>query len=361
MLFRSASEPDRQRLVEAIAEAEEIGTAIPSVEHYVSAKPASIHSILAAGLSQKADRGGPRAIVYAAENHNHAAEILESQVWNEIHESHRGAARSQVRFVNTVIGKMSQVVSDPAEIKARGLVTIAPDFPRAFLVESFNRILISRVRFDETFHRGIAVFEEKDDLLPFEEAKLYGHNATHALAGYIGALVGVQRVMDLREMPGIISFLRAAFIEDSGEALIRKHPGIDALFTREGYCQYADDLLERMTNPFLMDTIERVTRDPERKLGWNDRLIGTMRVAVANGVQPRRYAFGVAAALVAMNRSIVDGETSVETILNPLWDKTSPPMDEKDRVLRLIEDARRRLRGWQQSGFSNLELYFEKH
>jgi len=116
-----------------------------------------------------------------------------------------------------------------------------------------------------------------------------------------------------------------------------------------------------MTNPFLMDTIERVTRDPERKLGWNDRLIGTMRVAVANGVQPRRYAFGVAAALVAMNRSIVDGETSVETILNPLWDKTSPPMDEKDRVLRLIEDARRRLRGWQQSGFSNLELYFEKH
>jgi mannitol-1-phosphate 5-dehydrogenase len=356
-----ASEPDRQRLVEAIAEAEEIGTAIPSVEHYVSAKPASIHSILAAGLSQKADRGGPRAIVYAAENHNHAAEILESQVWNEIPESHRGAARSQVRFVNTVIGKMSQVVSDPAEIKARGLVTIAPDFPRAFLVESFNRILISRVRFDETFHRGIAVFEEKDDLLPFEEAKLYGHNATHALAGYIGALVGVQRVMDLREMPGIISFLRAAFIEESGEALIRKHPGIDALFTREGYCQYADDLLERMTNPFLMDTIERVTRDPERKLGWNDRLIGTMRVAVANGVQPRRYAFGVAAALVAMNRSIVDGETSVETILNPLWDKTSPPMDEKDRVLRLIEDARRRLRGWQQSGFSNLELYFEKH
>jgi len=49
------------------------------------------------------------------------------------------------------------------------------------LVEAFNRILISKTSFGDTlatrgFHRGIEVFEEKPDLLPFEEAKLYGHN-----------------------------------------------------------------------------------------------------------------------------------------------------------------------------------------
>ena len=35
------------------------------------------------------------------------------------------------------------------------------------------------------FKRGITVFDEKGTLQPFEEAKLYGHNAAHALMGYL--------------------------------------------------------------------------------------------------------------------------------------------------------------------------------
>ena len=44
------------------------------------------------------------------------------------------------------------------------------------------------------------VFEEKDHLLPFEEAKLYGHNATHALAAYIGAVRGVTQIAELKRL-----------------------------------------------------------------------------------------------------------------------------------------------------------------
>ena len=83
-----------------------------------------------------------------------------------------------------------------------------------------------------------------------------------------------------------MDFLRAAFIEESGAALIRKNAGVDPLFTPLGYTAYADDLLERMTNPYLHDLVERVGRDPQRKLGWDDRLIGTMRVAMAQGITP---------------------------------------------------------------------------
>ena len=67
-------------LLAAIAEAEEIATAVPSVAFYVSEQPGSIHRLLAEGLCQKVERGGPRAVIYAAENHNHAAEILEAAV-----------------------------------------------------------------------------------------------------------------------------------------------------------------------------------------------------------------------------------------------------------------------------------------
>jgi len=360
-----AAEADRQRLVEAVAEAEEIGTAVPSVKFYVSDGPGSIHRLLAEGLRRKAAGGGPRAVVYAAENHNHAAEILEASVLDEIPQNERAPVRSRVRFLNTVIGKMSGVVSDPAEVQAQGLATITPKDRRAFLVEAFNRILISQIRFEETeaeppFRRGICVFEEKPGLLPFEEAKLYGHNATHALAAYLGAIRGVQRIADLREMPGILPFLRAAFIEESGEALIRKHAGLDPLFTPAGYRTYADDLLARMTNPYLKDTVERVGRDPQRKLGWDDRLVGTMRVALRQGVEPHRYALGAAAALAMLDPSILETDTPATALLNPLWQGASPEQQEKEAMLALVDAGRRRLRHWRESGFPDLELFFQK-
>ncbi|MBN1120318.1 MAG: hypothetical protein JXJ17_04515 [Anaerolineae bacterium] len=356
-ILNPASEADRRQLIEAIAQADEIGTAVPSVDYYVSRKPGSLHRLLASGLAQKAARRGPRAVIYAAENHNHAAEILEQRVVGEVSPAQRETIHSQVRYLNTVIGKMSQVVADPDEIIRRGLATITPDYGRAFLVESFDRILISKARFDEAFERGIRVFEEKDNLLPFEEAKLYGHNATHALAGYIGAMRGVQRVHDLREIPGVVPFLRAAFVHESGEALIRRHHGMDRLFTPQGYSEYADDLIERMLNPFLMDTIERVTRDTERKLAWNDRLIGVMRLALDNGITPRRYALGAAAALAVLDPSILENETIPDALLKPLWSTASPLQREQDIVLGLIQNAAQQLKGWRASGFLDLDSF----
>jgi mannitol-1-phosphate 5-dehydrogenase len=358
-----ASAPDRERLVEAIATAKEIGTAIPSVSHYVSPGSKSLHRILAEGLRKKTACRGPRAVVYTAENHNRAAEILESEVLAEIPENEQEAVRSRVRFLNTVIGKMSGVISDPQEIRTQGLTTITPEERRAFLVEAFNQILISKVDFGERegdpgFHRGIEVFEEKEDLLPFEHAKLYGHNATHALAAYVGTTRGLRRIADLRKVRGLVPFLRAAFIEESGEALVRRYGGVDPLFTREGYRQYADDLLARMINPYLSDTVERVGRDPARKLGWDDRLIGTMRMALCEGVEPRRYALGAAAALAMMDRSILQEDASTEPLLSPLWRKASPEKHEKEAVLGLVRDGRRRLRRWCESGFQNLERFF---
>ncbi len=336
---------DRERLVEAVAGAQEIGTAVPSVAHYVADGPASLHRVLAEGLRRKAARGGPRAVVYAAENHNHAAEILEEKVRGEIPEGERSAVLARVRFLNTVIGKMSGAP------EAGGLAPVTPGSPRAFLVEAFNRILITRIRFDAPFERGLGVFEEKDDLLPFEEAKLYGHNAAHALAAYLGAFRGVRLMADLRGLPGLLPFLRAAFVDESGAALVSKHRGLDPLFTPEGYARYADDLLVRMTNPHLGDTVERVGRDPARKLGWVDRLVGTIRLALAHGVAPRRFAVGAAAAALALSPGLVDPAP----VLTPLW--KGAPHAEQDAVLRLIEEGRSLLSRWRASSFPDLDRF----
>jgi mannitol-1-phosphate 5-dehydrogenase len=358
-----AAEADQKMLIEAVAEAEEIATAVPSIKFYTSERPGSIHRLLAAGLRQKARRGGPRAVIYAAENHNHAAEALQAAVMGEIPTEEQAAVLAQVRFLNTVIGKMSAVVSEPEQIDEQDLAAITPGMhitsgmQRAFRVEAFNHILISAIHFDQPFApRGITVFTEKPDLLPFEEAKLYGHNATHALAAYVGALCGAKFIADLKAMPGMLDFLRRAFIEESGAALIRKHTGVDDLFTPAGYTAYADDLLKRMVNPFLLDDVERVGRDPERKLGWDDRLIGTIRVALQQGIQPRRYAFGAAAALARLEPAILEQDIPPARLLDPIWQATSPNPGEYQAVLATIGPACEALRRGKANGFSEALL-----
>ncbi len=348
------------RLVEEVAGAEEIATAVPSVQQYISDAPGSLHRILAQGLRRKVSQGGPLAVVYAAENHNHAAEILEAAVLGEVPAGEQERVRGCVRFLNTVIGKMSGVAADASEIRSRGLAPVTPGSSRAFLVEAFNRIFISQIRFDDDvsapFHRGVTIFEEKPDLLPFEEAKLHGHNATHALAAYIAAARGLERMCELAGDSSVVAFLEAAFIEESGETLIRRHAGLDPLFTPEGYRAYALDLLTRMFNPHLGDLVSRVGRDPQRKLGWDDRLIGTIRLALASGVEPRRYAMGAAAALAVLDPSVLRPDPpALAALLDPLWREARPDAEQAREVVRLVEDGRRRLMLWIERGFPDLE------
>ncbi len=345
---------DRGKLIAAISNAEEIATAVPSVDCYALQREGSLHRVLAAGLNLKVQSGGPRAVVYAAENHNRAAEILEEQVLAEVSADARQAVRARVGFLNTVIGKMSGLAADPGR---GGLAPVAPGSGRAFLVEEFNRILVSAPRFDAPFERGLAVFEERGDLLPFEEAKLFGHNAAHALAGYLGAQLGVGKIADLREVAGFMAFLREAFIEESGEALVKKHAGVDRLFTPAGYAAYAADLLARMTNPHLGDTVERVARDPHRKLGWDDRLIGTVRLALGQGILPRRFALGAAASFAFLDAGAVEEPARLEMLARSLWESASPEAGEIEAVLEILEAGRGALLTWKEAGFPELPAF----
>jgi mannitol-1-phosphate 5-dehydrogenase len=356
-------EADRTRLIQSISEAEEIGTAVPSVECYVSEGPGSLHRVLAQGLRRKITINGPHAVIYAAENHNEAAHILRSKVLSEIPHQERDAVDRRVQFLDTVIGKMSGIVTDPEHIQQQQLQPITPQGQRAFLVEAFNRILISRVRLQERlaegdFTRGISVFEEKDDLLPFEEAKLYGHNAIHALAAYLGAVKDLRTIADLKQLPGGMEFLRAACLEESGEALIRKHGGFDYLFSKEGFREYADDLLGRMMSPYLGDSVERVGRDVSRKLGWDDRLVGTIRLCLQEGLEPRRFAAGVAAALAVLEPSILSKDTFSLQLLHDIWQDASPDRRDSERVSELVLGGAEQLRRWLDSGSGNLESWF---
>jgi mannitol-1-phosphate/altronate dehydrogenase len=309
---------ERAPLGKAIAEADELATAVPSVNLYTTGGDSSIAALLAAHLNPARPQ-----LIYACENNNYAAEILLERIRERCDRSRLGS----VQILNTVVGKMSGVIRDPAEIARLNLQPMTPSLQRAVLVEEFNRILVTRVRLPEVT-KGIAVFAEKDDLLPFEEAKLFGHNAIHALLGYLAAAEGLVVMSDIRDNQSLLAAGRNAFVDECGEALIRKHGSLgDPLFTPEGWRAYAQDLLERMTNPFLNDAVERICRDPQRKLGYGDRLFGTMRECLKQNVEPRLLARGAHAALryeIVHERGVNSREPAlttgdVEERLRTLW------------------------------------------
>ncbi|HBG27710.1 MAG: hypothetical protein A2Y10_10095 [Planctomycetes bacterium GWF2_41_51] len=276
-IYNPADSNARLELLDALSSSTEIVTSLPSVNFY-NAGENSVAQLIASALESK----NCPAVIYTAENNNHAAEMLLEAVKNKIKKNFP----PNVQVLNTVIGKMSQVVTDKDEIRQKDLKPIAPGIDRAFLVEDFNKIFVTKCNILD-FEPGIEVFIEKEDLLPFEEAKLFGHNAIHALLAYLGAYKGYKKMAELKNDNEIMQIARNAFIKESGAALIKKYAQLNyALFTEDGYRDYAEDLLERMTNPYLDDTIERAARDPERKLGVNDRIFGTMRLALEQGIVP---------------------------------------------------------------------------
>lgn len=329
-------EKDLGDLREAASRADEIATAIPSVKFYAGG-PSSPAGLIGGFAGRKRP-----CIVYTAENNNYAAEVLSE----EARKVPGCAEPRMLQPLNTVIGKMSGVISSVGEMEKLGLAPMVPGSTKCVLVEEFNRILITRIAITG-FRRGIPVFEEKDDLLPFEEAKLYGHNAVHALLGYLAREKGLEVMSGIRRDPALMDLGRRAFLEESGAALTARHASTgDPLFTADGWKAYAEDLLERMTNPFLHDRVERIIRDPRRKLGYGDRLFGTMRAALSQGIEPRIMARGAAAAVrFALEQEPggghgrADAETA-HAFLTELW-RNDPTDEHRGRCLDLVLEALR--------------------
>ncbi|MHB9139049.1 MAG: mannitol dehydrogenase family protein, partial [Victivallaceae bacterium] len=231
-------------------------------------------------------------------------------------------------YLNTVVGKMSGV-ANAAECETQGLKLLCPGADRGHLVEEFSRILISSA--PDIEQRQVINLEVKPDLYPFEEAKLYGHNAIHFLLGILGKQRGKEYMSELRAIPELMKKAETAFIEESGRALCKKWAGTDNLFTEQGFSAYAHDLLFRMTNPFLKDAIARITRDIPRKISWDDRVIGTMRVVLSQGCEPLMLAEGAA---MAAEEQFGKETEAIRNKLAELW--PSPWTAEHERLFKLI-------------------------
>jgi glutathione synthase/RimK-type ligase-like ATP-grasp enzyme len=144
-------------------------------------------------------------------------------------------------------------------------------------------------------------------LLPSEayevwvKRKLYTYSAGHAAAAYLGYLKGYHYIHTAIRDREIRAAVLAAMTEGQ-RGLIARY-GSEIGGDRHTLLR----ILSRFENPALGDRIERVGRDPERKLGADERLVGAAQLARRAGVRPKHLALAAAAALCFADAGDVDG------------------------------------------------------
>ena len=130
-----------------------------------------------------------------------------------------------------------------------------------------------------------------DNLEAYVERKLFTLNTGHATAAYVGKMKGLQTIGDSIADPKVCTLVRAV-MRQSGEGLIKKFG-----FNHEVHYAYIERIIKRFSNPYLRDDVDRVGREPLRKLAPNDRLILPMMTAKSYGLSYDKILLAIGAAL----------------------------------------------------------------
>jgi mannitol-1-phosphate 5-dehydrogenase len=273
--FTAIATDQRDKVATAIMQASLVSTAV-GVKNLEA-----VSCLLAEGLGQRFEQNPIPLDIFLCENMFGAAPLLEKQVMRHLPESIRQWAKKNIGFVGTSVARM--VVSDSQQRQEEPLLIIA---------DSYHRLPYDRWA-SKAGDPGIEGFYPVQHFRAEMERKLFTHNLGHASLAYLGYLRGYTYIHELFEDMLISSAFKNA-LDEASQALLKRYP--EALDPQEHW-QVRRDVRIRFGNPMMEDTIVRVAKDPIRKLGPGDRLIGSARLCLEEGIFPENIARVCGAAL----------------------------------------------------------------
>ncbi|WP_170111209.1 mannitol-1-phosphate 5-dehydrogenase [Photobacterium sanctipauli] len=258
-----------------------------------------IAKTIATGLTHRFEAGNNNPLnIIACENMVRGTTHLKEEVYKHLNSIYHSQADELVGFVDSAVDR----IVPPSEA--------ANDDPLEVTVESFSEWIVDKQQFKGDIP-AIEGMETTDNLMAFVERKLFTLNTGHIVTAYLGALKGHETIRDAIEDKEVYDQVKAA-MQESGEVLIRRYG-----FDRDMHNAYIEKILGRFANPFLRDEIDRVGRQPIRKLGANDRLtkplLGTIEYGTENGTLLK----GIAAAFKYTNDSdpqAIELQTSLKEV-----------------------------------------------
>ncbi|MDK1237043.1 mannitol-1-phosphate 5-dehydrogenase [Cronobacter turicensis] len=234
---------------------------------------------VAKGLALRKAQGNERPLnIIACENMVRGTSQLKTHVFNALAESDKAWVESHVGFVDSAVDR----IVPPSESAAHD--------PLEVTVETFSEWIVDKTQFKGELPT-IAGMELTDNLMAFVERKLFTLNTGHAITAYLGKQAGHQTIRDAILDEKIRLVVRGA-MEESGAVLIKRYGFDDAK-----HAAYIEKILGRFENPYLKDDVERVGRQPLRKLSAGDRLIKPLLGTLEYGLPHQNLVLGIAAAM----------------------------------------------------------------
>jgi mannitol-1-phosphate 5-dehydrogenase len=264
-------------VVAEIATADIVTTAVgPNILRFVA-------PLIAEALAGRNPSSAPLAVM-ACENAINATDILKF----EVEKAAEPEDLARAVFANTAVDRI--VPGQPADA---GLdVTVEAFFEWA--IES------------GPFGDAVPVIPEAhfvSDLAPYIERKLFTVNTGHATTAYHGFVAGASSISEALAIPSVEAAVRAVLAE-TGALLIAKHE-----FAPEVQQQYIETNLVRFANQELTDTVDRVGRQPLRKLSRHERFVGPAAELAERGMS---FDALVATMGAALRFDVPDDAQSVE-------------------------------------------------
>jgi mannitol-1-phosphate 5-dehydrogenase len=265
---------DAEAVAQAVASAGIAATAVG-----VRALP-FVAPLVAAGVAQRAAAGVDAPLnIIICENLKDAAATFRSMVEQHLPIALHDYLHAHVGVVDTVIGRMVPPLTP--ELRAAD--------PTLILVEPYKVLPVDRSAWLGPEPQVVGL-ELCDRFPAYTARKLYIHNCGHAVLAYLGYLAGHEYGYQALADPSIRRWFEAALAE-SRAGIVAAY-GVDPAWLDV----HIADLTRRFANRALGDTVLRLGRDPLRKLGPDDRLIGAARLAERAGVTPDALSRAIAAA-----------------------------------------------------------------
>lgn len=259
-------------VIDVISNVDLITTAVgPTVLNIIS-------KTIAMGIEKRLILGNTKPLnIIACENMVRGTTQLRNAVYGHLSEEVQAQVDSYVGFVDSAVDR----IVPPAEKGETDILAVT--------VETFSEWIVDQTQFKGDIP-NIPGMECTDNLMAFVERKLFTLNTGHLITAYLGVLAHHETIMDSINDPAIRAEVKAA-MQESGEVLIRRYG-----FDKEAHAAYIEKILGRFANPYLRDEVDRVGRQPIRKLSPQDRLIKPLNGTLEYGLPNKHLLKGIAAA-----------------------------------------------------------------
>ncbi|KAJ5242862.1 uncharacterized protein N7469_001189 [Penicillium citrinum] len=144
----------------------------------------------------------------------------------------------------------------------------APDAGLNVRIEKFYEWVVEQLPFGKFGHPDIPAIHWVDHLEPYIERKLFTVNTGHATAAYYGKYAGKKTIAEAMKDEYVRNTVRDV-LQETASLIVDKHE-----IAAQEQQDYVEQIINRISNPYLEDSVERVGRAPIRKLGRKERFIG---------------------------------------------------------------------------------------